>query len=94
MPHPLTSAEAPAGYPPKNSNNERIESARGMREEGKGAKRPLFSLSPPHGAPRAFFFFLPSLPTRQKGLYAGESRELKGGLQLNALFVLYVSTFP
>ena len=83
MPHPLSSAEAPTGYPNKNSNNEKIESARGTREEGKGGKRPLF-----------FFFFLPSLPMTQKGLCGGESRELKGGLQLNALFVLYVSTFP
>ena len=95
MPHPLPSAEAPAGYANKNSNNEKIESARGTREEGKGGKRPLFSLSPSHRALRAFFFFLPSLPTTQKGLCGGgESRELKGELQLNALFVLYVSTFP
>ena len=68
MPHPLPSAEAPAGYPNKHSNNEKIESARGTREERKGGKRPLFSLSPSHRAPRAFFFFLPILPTTQKGL--------------------------
>ena len=94
MPHPLSSAEAPTGYPNKNSNNEKIESAQGTREEGKGGKRRLYSLSPSHRAPRAFFFFLPSLPTTQKGLCGGEGRELKGRLQLNALFVLYVSTFP
>ena len=94
MPHPLSSAEAPAGYPNKNSNNEKIESARGTREEGKGGKTPVFSLSPSHRAPRAFFFFLPSLPTTQKGLCGRESRELKEGLQLNALFVLHVRTFP
>ena len=94
MPHPLSSAEAPTGYPNKNSNNEKIESAQGAREEGKGGKRPLFSLYPFHRAPRAFFFFLPSLPTTQKGLCGREGRELKGGLQSNALFVLYVSTFP
>ena len=91
MPHPLSSAEAPTGYPNKNSNN---ESAQGTREEGKGGKRRLYSLSPSHRAPRAFFFFLSSLPTTQKGLCGGERRELKGGLQLNAFFVLYVSTFP
>ena len=35
-------------------------------------QRPLFSLSPSHRAPRALFFFLPSLPTSQKGLCRGE----------------------
>ena len=34
---------------------------------------PLFSLPPSHRAPRASFFFLPSLPTTQRGLCGGES---------------------
>ena len=43
---------------------------------GRGKRRePLFSLSPSHRAPRALFFFLPSLPTTQRGLY-GEERQL------------------
>lgn len=39
-------AEALAGYPNKNSNNKKIESARGTMGRGKGL--------------RAFFFFLPA----------------------------------
>ena len=92
--NPLSSADAPSGYPPQNSNNKKTKSAQGTRDKGKGKKRPLFSLSPSHRSLRAFFFFLPSLPTTQKGLCGREGRELKGGLQSNALFVLYVSTFP
>ena len=42
----LPPAEAPAGYPNKNSNNKKIESARGTMGRGKGL--------------RAFFFFLPA----------------------------------
>ena len=34
--------------------------------------RHLFSLSPSHRAPRAFFFFLPSLPATQRGLCGGD----------------------
>ena len=55
---PLSSAEAPAGYPNKNSNNRKIESARGTMGRGKRRERsfpfplcparPLFrSLQPP-----------------------------------------------
>ena len=41
---------------------------------GRGKRRePLFSLSPSHRAPRAFYFFLPSLPTTQRCLCGGES---------------------
>ena len=42
----LPPEEAPAGYPNKNSNNKKIESARGTMGRGKGL--------------RAFFFFLPA----------------------------------
>ena len=71
--NPLSSADAPSGYPPKNSNNEKKRKR--ARDEGRG-KRPLFFLSPFHRAPRAFFFFLPSLPTTQKGLCGVESRAI------------------
>ena len=57
----LSSAEAPAGYPHQNKIIEKIESARGTMGRGK------------HRAPRALFFFLPSLPTTQRGLCGGES---------------------
>jgi len=40
---PLSFAEAPAGYPIKNSNNRKVES-NGRWEEGKGG--PSFSFSP------------------------------------------------
>ena len=65
----LSSAEAPAGFPNKNSNNRKIEARGGRWEEGKGGS----GLSPSHRAPRALFFFLPSLPTTQKGLCGGEN---------------------
>ena len=66
---PLSSAEAPAGYPHQNKIIEKIESAWGTM--GRGKRRPLFSLPPSHRAPRALFFFLPSLPTTQRGLCGG-----------------------
>ena len=70
----LSSAEAPAGYPNKNSNTYKKEKARGGRwEEGKGGS----GLSPSHRAPRAVFFFLPSLPTTQRGPCRGV--EERGG---------------
>ena len=50
---------------------EKIESAQGTIGRGK-RREPLFSLSPSHGASRALFFFLPSLPTTQRGLWGGE----------------------
>ena len=37
------------------------------------SQSPLFSLPSSHRASRASFFFLPSLPTTQRGLYGGES---------------------
>ena len=55
----LSSAEAPAGYPNKNSNNKKTESAWGRREEEKGL--------------RAFFFLSPSLDATQRGICGGES---------------------
>ena len=66
---PLSSAEAPPGYPYKNNNNRKIDSARGKMGRGKS----LFSLSPSHRAQRFLFFSLPSLPTPQRGLCGGES---------------------
>ena len=66
----------PLGIPIKISIIEKIESARGTMGRGK-RREPLFSLPPSHRAPRALFFFLPSLPTTQKpykrGLCGGES---------------------
>ena len=60
-----------SGY--ENSNNQLKQKARGGRwEEGKGGKS-LFSLPPSHRAPRTLFLFLPSLPTTQRRLCAGES---------------------
>ena len=50
----LSSAEVPAGYPHQNKIIEKIESA------GDDGKRETA------GAPRALFFFIPSLPTTQK----------------------------
>ena len=54
----LSPAEAPAGYP-NNCNNGKTESPRGTMGRGK-RQEPLFSLSPFHRAPRAFYFFLPA----------------------------------
>ena len=43
---------------------------------GRGKRRePFFSLSPSHRASRALFFFLPSLPTTQRGFCAGWAGE-------------------
>ena len=50
---PLFSVEAPAGYPNTNSNNRKIESARGTMGRGKNL---ACSLSPSHCPPCAFFF--------------------------------------
>ena len=57
----LSSAEAPARHPNKNSNNRKIESARGTMGR---AKRPKWasSLCPSHCPPRDFFFPLSSPP--------------------------------
>ena len=66
---PVFSAEAPAGYPNKNSNNRKIESARGTMGRGKNLSSSLF---PSHCPPRVFFFPFYSLPTIQRGLCGGE----------------------
>ena len=66
---PVFSAQVPAGYPNKNSNNQKIESARGTMGGGKNLAS---SLSPSHCPPRAFFFPFSSLPTIQRGLCGGE----------------------
>ena len=42
---------------------------------GRGKRRPLFSLPPSHRAPRALFFFLPSLPTTQKPIHNTQYKE-------------------
>ena len=44
-------------YPNKNSNNQKIESARGTMGGGKNLAS---SLSPSHCPPRAFFFLSPA----------------------------------
>ena len=49
----LYSAKASAGYPNKNSNNEKIESPRGTMGRGKMRKRGLSSLFPLPIVPRA-----------------------------------------
>ena len=68
----LSSAEAPARYPYKNSNNRKIESARGTMGRGKrrGGLSPFF---PFPSSPARFLFFLPSLLTTQGGLCGGDS---------------------
>ena len=63
----LSSAEAPAGYPNKNSNKGKTRGARGTI--GRGKRR---EPSPSHTAARSLFF-LPSFATTQRGLYGGES---------------------
>ena len=52
----LSSAEAPARYPYKNSNNRKNRKRAGDDGKREKAGRPLFFLSPSHRAPRAFFF--------------------------------------
>ena len=66
----LSSAESPARYPYKNSNNRKIESARGTMGRGK-RRGGLSSFFPLPIAPRALSFFLPSLLTTQGGLCGG-----------------------
>ena len=71
----LSSAEAPVGYPYKNSNNRK--NTKRAEEDGKRKKAGSSLLSSPsHRAPRAVFFFLPSFPTTQSGLCAGDWEEL------------------
>ena len=85
---PLSSAEAPAGYPNKNSNNRKIESARGTIGRGK-RREPLpynaFKMAPDFRGRLELGFFplpivsrplsfplYPALPTIQRG--GGERR--------------------
>ena len=70
--NPLSSAEAPAGYPFKDSNNRK--NRKRAWDDGKREKAGD-SLSPSHRAPRALSFFLPNLPTTHRGLCGGESDE-------------------
>ena len=55
----LSSAEAPAGYPNKNSSNKKNRKRVGTKERGKGL--------------RAFVFLSPSLDATQRGIWGGES---------------------
>ena len=55
---------------------EKQKAPRGLWEEGKGGKRPLFSVSPSHRASRALSFsFLPASPLRRKEASAEETGE-------------------
>ena len=84
----LSSAEAPARHPNKNSNNRQIESARGTMGRGKRRELLLFPLPT---VPRALSFSLsPVLPTIQRGLCRGES--CKGQFNHSLLSNKYVST--
>ena len=68
----LSSAKASAGYPNKNSNNEKIESPRGTMGRGRMRKRGLSSLFPLPIVPRAHSVSLsPVLPTIQRGVCGG-----------------------
>ena len=60
----LSSAEAPAGYPNKNSNRKRAEDDR-KREKA------LLSFPFP-SCPAHFLFLSPNLPATQRGLCGGE----------------------
>ena len=61
----LSSAEAPARYPHKNSNNRKIESARGRWEEEKGEEASLLSFPFP-SCPVRFLFFSPTSPQHKE----------------------------
>ena len=70
-------AEAPAGCPNKNRNNEKIESARGR-----------WDLPFSHRAPRTFFYFLHSLLTTMRespgtGIYIRPDEKTSPNKQAN-----------
>ena len=72
---PLSSAEAPAGYPNKDSNNRKKKKESPRRTMGKQKKAGArlersLSFSPSNRPLRALFFLL---PTTKRGLYGGES---------------------
>ena len=69
-----SSAEAPAGYPNKNSNNRKNRKRAGY--DGKRAEASLLS-SPFPSCPARSLFFLPSFPTIQRGLCGGERMRCK-----------------
>ena len=58
----LSSAEAPARYPYKNSNNEKIERARGTMGRGKRREASLLSFPFPSCHARFLFCFSPQFP--------------------------------
>ena len=69
------SVEAPAGNPYKISNNRKKRKRagdRGKREKA-GASAAIQRILSSHRFACALFFFLPSLPTTQRGLCGGES---------------------
>ena len=72
---PLSSAEAPPGYPNTNSNNEKKKKESARRTMGKQKKAGArlersLSLSPSHRPLRALFFLH---PTTKRGVHGGES---------------------
>ena len=68
-----SSAGTPTRHPNKNSNNRKNRKRAGNHGKREKAGTSLSSsLSSFHHAPRALFFFLPSLPTTQSGLCGGE----------------------
>ena len=78
---PLSSAEAPPGYPYKNNNNRKIDSARGKMGRGKS----LFSLSPFPSCPALSFFLSPQplyttkRPLRRREYAAGNAKQVALG---------------
>ena len=73
---PLSSVEAPAGYPYKNSNNRKKKRER-ERESARGTMQWM----------RALFSFLTSLSTTQRGFCGGEMPATEGNLRKRLKFM-------